>query len=198
MNTAKEMTLLQWSDALASARPTPGGGGVGALLGTLATCLASMVANLTYDKKGYENFSAECNNLILKASEIQKKLLNLIDEDAIAFDNLMAAYKYGAKDEDYVKAAKPSVHMVYEIISTIDILEILGSNGNKNLISDVGVGATCAKAALETCKLNILVNFKYIKAEENKRSFFPLLEELIPESIKTADIIYKSVVSSLT
>ncbi|HRV33400.1 MAG TPA: cyclodeaminase/cyclohydrolase family protein, partial [Anaerovoracaceae bacterium] len=99
MNKAQSMTISEWTDALSSAAPIPGGGGVGALLGVLSACLASMVGNLTVEKKGYEAFSLECEKLIQKANELRNRLLQLIDEDAIAFEALMKAWKTGANDQ---------------------------------------------------------------------------------------------------
>ncbi len=197
MIQAKDMTISQWTDALSSSSATPGGGGVGAILSALAACMVSMVANLTIGKKNYEDFSDECIEITNRAAELKAKLLLLIDEDAAAFTCLMRAYKLGAKDEDYAAAAKPAGQMVYAVISVIDLLGLLNEKGNKNLLSDVGVGASCAKSALEICRLNILVNIKYIKAEESKKAFAPILEELIPRGIDKAEFIYHSVIAEL-
>jgi formiminotetrahydrofolate cyclodeaminase len=197
MDIAKNKTIEQWTEELSSSSPTPGGGGVGSFLGVLSSCLASMVANLTVNKEEYKEFSADCSEIILKSEELKLQLFSLIDEDAHAFKNLLKAYKEGAKDEDYAEAAKPSVHTVYALVSILDILEILEAKGNKNLISDVGAGASCVKASLEICKLNILINLKYIKEPGNKIVFASILDELISESIKKADIIYKQIAKTL-
>ncbi|MDE2258900.1 MAG: cyclodeaminase/cyclohydrolase family protein, partial [Betaproteobacteria bacterium] len=46
------MPLYQFLDELASAAPTPGGGGAAAIMGAMGAALISMVANLTIGKKG--------------------------------------------------------------------------------------------------------------------------------------------------
>lgn len=197
MDRAKDQTLSFWTDALASSSPTPGGGGVGAVLGALSVCMSCMVANLTIGKRNYEDFSDECIDIIRESSALKEELLSLIDEDAQAFNHLMSACKSGAKDEDYAAAAKPSVHIVYAVISAIDLLGVLNEKGNRNLLSDVGVGASCAKSALEICRLNILVNIKFIKSQTERKLFIPILNELIPQSIDKAEFIYGSVAERL-
>ena len=197
MDSAQNKTIQQWTDDLSSSSPTPGGGGVGALLGALAACLASMVANLTVNKDAYKDFSEDCKSIILKTEELKFRLLSLIDEDAQAFKSLLGAFKSGATDEDYANASKPAINTVYALVPVLDLLETLKSNGNKDHISDVGAGASCVKASLEICLLNILNNLKYFKNKNNKDVFAPVLNELIPESIKKADIIYNQVANIL-
>ncbi|MDI9491340.1 MAG: cyclodeaminase/cyclohydrolase family protein [Bacillota bacterium] len=193
MNKAQSMTISEWTDALSSAAPIPGGGGVGALLGVLSACLASMVGNLTVEKKGYEAFSLECEKLIQKANELRNRLLQLIDEDAIAFEALMKAWKTGANDQAYANASEPAARTIHEIVTLLDILNVFKEKGNKNVLSDVGVGACCAAAALETSRINILVNLRYIGAPNVRKEFEMLLDVLIPEGIKRARDLMKQV-----
>lgn len=50
-----ELTVKDFLDKVAGSDPVPGGGSVAALSGALASALATMVANLTIGKKGYED-----------------------------------------------------------------------------------------------------------------------------------------------
>ena len=88
-----DITVTEFSDLLASDAPAPGGGSVAALCGSLAAALGSMVANLTYNKKGYKEHN-EKMNVVAKDMQIRRReLLNLIDEDTNAFNIMMAAMK---------------------------------------------------------------------------------------------------------
>ncbi|NCB41745.1 MAG: hypothetical protein EOM59_03905 [Clostridia bacterium] len=197
MMRAQNMTIKQWTDALSSSSPTPGGGGVGALLGSLAACLASMVACLTINKEKYKDFSTDCAIIISSTEDLKNQILLLIDEDATAFQNLMQAYKAGANDEDYIKAAMPSFYTVHALVPVLDILETLRLKGNKDLISDVGAGASCVKASLEICRLNIMINLKYVKNPDSGVAFHSVLNDVIPHAVKKAEIIYTHVLDSL-
>ena len=197
MVNAQDRTIKEWTDLLASSEPVPGGGGVGALLGALSACLASMVGHLTAGKKGYETFSPECEKLNEKAIAFQNRMLELIDEDARVFENLMKAWRSKVTDQDYVEASGPAVKTVFEVIEVLDILSILKEKGNQNVLSDVGIGACCAAAALETCRINILVNLQYIRTPGHRKEFETLLDTLIPEGIKRSKDIIKQVEKEL-
>ena len=197
MADAIDRTLGDWTDMLASSSPVPGGGGVGALLGVLSACLASMVGNLTVGKKSYEAFAPECEKLNERAKKHQVHMLALIDDDARAFEMLMKSWKTQATDRDYAEASAPSAAVVFEVVSVLDILGILKEKGNRNVLSDVGIGACCAGAALEACRLNILVNLRYIESAEHRKDLETLLDTLIPEGIKRASDIRKQVEKEL-
>jgi len=197
MVNAQNRTIKEWTDLLASSAPAPGGGGVGALLGALSACLASMVGQLTAHKKGHETFSRECEKLNEKAKALQERMLELIDEDALVFENLVKAWKSNATDKDYAEASAPAVKTIFEVIEVLDILSILKEKGNQNVLSDVGIGASCVAAALEASRINILVNLQYIVSPEYRKEFETLLETLIPEGIKRARDIIKQVEKEL-
>lgn len=59
--------------ATASKEPTPGGGAIAALTAATGAALAEMVANLTFDKKGYEDVQEEMHLLQQKQSLFERK-----------------------------------------------------------------------------------------------------------------------------
>ena len=80
-------------DQLASAAPTPGGGGASACVGALASALASMVGNLTVGKKTYAAVEDDVRASLDRLAALRARLLALVDEDARAFEPLAAAYR---------------------------------------------------------------------------------------------------------
>ena len=80
-------------DELASAAPTPGGGGASAYAGALAAALASMVGNLTVGKKTYADVEDEVRASLARLDALRARLVALVDEDARAFEPLAAAYR---------------------------------------------------------------------------------------------------------
>lgn len=87
-----EKTLEEFTCALASASPTPGGGGAAALSGALAAVLGNMVGNLTVGKSKYASVEPQIVLLNRQAEALRKEFLALIDEDAEAFEPLARAY----------------------------------------------------------------------------------------------------------
>lgn len=194
---AQDLTIKEWTDALASSAPAPGGGGAAALLACLSACLSSMVGQLTVDKKACEAFSQDCALLNEKSGQLKDHLLLLIDEDASAFQDLMKAWKSGASDQDYARACDPARKIVFDVIEVLDLLTVLHEKGNRNVLSDVGVGAVCAAAALEACRINLLVNLRSMRSLDSRKEFEILLETLIPDGIRQAGRISKQVEQEL-
>jgi glutamate formiminotransferase/formiminotetrahydrofolate cyclodeaminase len=88
---------LGFLDAVAANTPTPGGGSVAALAGALAAALTTMVGRLTVGKKKYADVKDEVGAIILDAERLRATLAARINEDAAAFDAVMAANKLRRK-----------------------------------------------------------------------------------------------------
>lgn len=172
-----DITVTEFSDLLASDAPAPGGGSVAALCGSLAAALGSMVANLTYNKKGYKEHN-EKMNCVAKDMQIRRReLLNLIDEDTNAFNIMMAAMKAqnaAKKGSDKAAIAEADKNMdeanryaisvplqvmekIYELLPN---LKTVGEFGNINVASDAGVGALLVQAGVKAAGLNVKINLK--------------------------------------
>ncbi len=172
-----DITVTEFSDLLASDAPAPGGGSVAALCGSLAAALGSMVANLTYNKKGYKEHN-EKMNCVAKDMQIRRReLLNLINEDTNAFNIMMAAMKAqnaAKKGTDKAAIAEADKNMdeanryaisvplqvmekIYELLPN---LKTVGEFGNINAASDAGVGALLVQAGVKAAGLNVKINLK--------------------------------------
>ena len=93
-----DLSLRDFSAALASKAPSPGGGGASALCGALAAALGSMVGALTVGKKQYAANESALLALGEKAEQARLELLALIDGDEAAFAPLAAAYAMNRDD----------------------------------------------------------------------------------------------------
>ncbi len=172
-----DITVTEFSDLLASDAPAPGGGSVAALCGSLAAALGSMVANLTYNKKGYKEHN-EKMNCVAKDMQIRRReLLNLIDEDTNAFNIMMAAMKaqnaakkagnpdeIAAADKNMDEANKYAIsvplHVLEKTYELLPNLKTVGEFGNINAASDAGVGALLVQAGVKAAALNVKINLK--------------------------------------
>ena len=135
-------------DELASAAPTPGGGGASAYVGALASALASMVGNLTVGKKAYAQVEAEVYVTLEKLADVRERLLELVDEDARAFSPLAAAYRMpkatpeeqAAKNEALqaalVGACDVPLEIMERVSDVVELTDFLAHNGSKMALSD--------------------------------------------------------------
>ena len=178
-----DITVTEFSDLLASDAPAPGGGSVAALCGSLAAALGSMVANLTYNKKGYKEHNEKMNAVAKDMQIRRRELLNLIDEDTNAFNIMMAAMKAqnAAKkgtdaaaiaeadknmDEANKYAISVPLQVMEKIYALLPNLKVVGEFGNINAASDAGVGALLVQAGVKAAGLNVKINLKNFAKED--------------------------------
>jgi glutamate formiminotransferase/formiminotetrahydrofolate cyclodeaminase len=187
------LTLSEFADELSLDSPTPGGGSASALCGALSAALSSMVANLTIGKKGYEAVQAELKEAAVKAQSAKDEMLKAIDEDSLAFNKVMEAFRLpkGTEEQErekqiaietaYGKATRVPLSVLDKCVSLLELAKSTALKGNKNSLSDAGVAALAAEAAAAGAHYNVLINLPNIRdevfREDMKRRAQALLEK---------------------
>ena len=172
-----EQKVSDFVAATASKEPTPGGGAIAALTAATGAALAEMVANLTFDKKGYEEVQSEMKELQCKAEAIRNRMLELSQADADVFNIFMNALGLPKNtDEDKAtrsaaiqQAYKDAAMVPFEIgelaYQIFDLADLASRKGNQNLITDGIIAAINARAAVKAAFLNVHINLSGIKDE---------------------------------
>ncbi|MGE3063413.1 MAG: glutamate formimidoyltransferase [bacterium] len=212
-NSGKEyladMRIKDFCDELSTDSPAPGGGSVAALNGAIAASLVSMVASLTYMKKGYEKHSAEANEIAAKAQRIKDSFLSLIDDDTEAFNNYMAAFKMPKKTEEEAKkrdalleeATKAAIEVplktMEEVLASLSIMERISVIGNVNSISDAGVAAINAEGCAEGAYMNVLINLKNLSDKEYKDKKMKQADKMLEDVKKSCSKVKETVYTAI-
>jgi len=178
-------------DELASNSPTPGGGSVAALAGVLGAALISMVGNLTIGKKKYKDVEGDIKKIINSSEKLRYELSQLIEEDVKVFNNFMATYKMPKETEEekkiradmiqesLIEAAKVPLRVAYKCLDILSLSKEVAEKGNINVVSDAGVAALMAEAALESAILNVKINLRMIKDEKVRNKLFSSIKEIL-------------------
>ena len=165
-----EQPVTQFLDELASSAATPGGGSGAAIMGALGAALVSMVCNLTIGKKNYAEVEGEMRSVLHDAEALRQRLADMVAEDIAAFNGLMAAYGLpklsdedkaarGAAIQHALRAATEAPLACARACADVIKLSMRAAEvGNRNVISDAGVGALAAQAALRSAALNVDIN----------------------------------------
>ena len=173
-----DMTCTEFADETASESPAPGGGSISAYMGALAAALGSMVANLSAHKAGWDDRWEEFSDVAVKGREIQDRLIHLVDEDTEAFNRIMAVFgmpkgtpeekaaRAKAMEEATLYATQVPLRTMKAAYETFDVLEAMASKGNPSSVSDAGVGALAARAAVLGAQLNVRINAAGLKDRE--------------------------------
>lgn len=205
MEKLTNKSCIDFAEVLASKQSVPGGGGAAALVGALGIALCSMVGNFTTGKMKYADVEEDIQAMLAKGETLRLRLLELVEEDAAAFEPLSKAYAIPKDDptRDEVldrvtlTACKAPVEMVERCAEAIALLEEMGQKGSRMLISDVGCGALFSRAAMESAAMNVYINTGSLKdrvsAKEIEAKVGALLDEYLPRAEKTAALVMKMI-----
>ncbi|MBE9481777.1 MAG: cyclodeaminase/cyclohydrolase family protein, partial [Bacteroidetes bacterium] len=165
-----DMSLTDFADETASESPAPGGGSISAYVGSLGVSLATMVANLSSHKRGWDNRWEEFSDWAEKGQKIKDELLHLVDEDTNAFNKIMETFglpkgsdeEKAARQEAIQEASKYAIEIPFKVMhkayESMEIIKAMAEIGNPNSVSDAGVGALCARTAVMGAYLNVKIN----------------------------------------
>lgn len=187
-----DMTCRGFADETASESPAPGGGSIAAYMGALAAALGSMVANLSAHKAGWDERWEEFSDIAERGRDIQDRLIHLVDEDTEAFNRVMDVFAM-PKKTDEEKAARATaleaatlyatqvpLRTMRAAYETFDVLEAMAQKGNPASVSDAGVGALAARAAVLGAQLNVRINAAGLKDRAKA-------DELLSEAAEIAE-----------
>ncbi|GFN37165.1 cyclodeaminase/cyclohydrolase family protein [Tepidimicrobium xylanilyticum] len=208
-----ESSVKEYIEQVASKEPTPGGGSVAALAGSLGSALTTMVGNLTIGRKMYEELDEEIKNEMEQNFEVLKKsieeLSRIVDEDTKAFDKVMEAFKMPKETEEEKKARTEAIQKGYKIalevplrcaeecFKVLKLQRVFANYGNVNAITDVGVGALLAATGLEGALLNVKINLLSIKDEQYRAEMEEKINKLLKEGTEIKEELLKVVYERL-
>ena len=164
-------------ERVAAGTPTPGGGTVSAICGALSAALSRMVANLAVGKQGYETVQPDLAMIEERGKALQRKFLDLAVEDSAAYDAVVVAMRLpkateadravrkDAMQSAYTRATEVPMETVRACVEAFEISRLASEKGNRGAITDVGVAALLAEAAMRGAALNVRVNLAAIADE---------------------------------
>ena len=200
-----DMNLKAFMDETASESPAPGGGSVSAYLGALGIALGTMVANLSAHKRGWDDRWQEFSDWAEKGKAIQNSLLQLVDEDTKAFNNIMEAFSLPKKSEEEKKMRDNAVQettknatlvplKVMEIAySGFDLINAMVENGNPNSITDAGVGALAIRSCIRGAFLNVRINASGLRDKVFVADVIKKGADIETRAIAAEDLVLKTI-----
>lgn len=200
----------QFIEELASAAPTPGGGAACAYVGVLATCLTSMVGNLTVGKERYRNVEEEARQKLVQLEGIRERLANLVRADEEAFAPLAAAYRMprgtdeeralreAAVQEALYGASEVPLEVMETILEALGVAKFFAYNGNRSALSDIGAAATFARAAAHGVRMTVVANISSMKDEQRARIYKQRMDSLLADIDQQSEFVESYVLDHLS
>ncbi len=196
-NTGKklvDLTVKGFAHETSRESPAPGGGTIAAYMGALGAALGGMVANLSSHKPGWDERWNEFSQWADKGQALMGELLHLVDEDTEAFNRIMAAFGLPKKtDEDKATrtaaiqaatlyASQVPLHTMQESFKVFELCKAMAEIGNPNSVSDAGVGALAARAAVLGAGMNVKINAGSLTDREMADKLIAEANELIEKA----------------
>jgi glutamate formiminotransferase/formiminotetrahydrofolate cyclodeaminase len=186
-----DATLRAFSDDLASDAPVPGGGSASAYAAALGAALAAMVARIAAKKLDDESLRDHIGQM----DNLRNDFLRLVDDDSAAYGRVAEAMKLPKATEDEKKlrteriqgALLAASRVPLEVAKTsrrlLDACERGLTTAPAAAVSDIGVGALLAEAALRGAAMNVMINLASLK----DRGQVKALSEDLDRALEGAD-----------
>jgi len=186
-------TRPAWPDflqALADGTPTPGGGSASAYAAASAAALVCMVARLTIGKKTCAGVEDRMKQVLQKAESLRASLTGAVEQDADAFDAVMAAFKMPkgtslekttraeAIEGATLNAAEVPLQVADQAVEVLELAVEVVAHGNLNAISDGATAAALAQAALRGASYNVRINAASLRGESTARDLVEKINAL--------------------
>lgn len=173
-----DLTVKDFLDKVSGNDPVPGGGSIAALNGALASALATMVAQLTIGKKGYEMSEEVMRHAQILTARLQKEFIGLVDKDSEAYNAVFACFKLPkATDEEKAarsvaiqeatkQAALVPMEVARKALDMMSVIADVARLGNRNAVTDACVAMMSARSAVLGALLNVRINLSSLKDKE--------------------------------
>lgn len=199
------MSVKQFAAETASESAAPGGGSVSAAMAAFGAALATMVANLSAHKRGWDDRWEQFSEVAVKGQAVMKELIGLVDEDTAAFNRIMDVFSMpkGTPEEKAARAAALEEATLYAASVPLRTMECalkalplaldMARRGNPASASDAGVAALAAVAGIKGAYLNVRINAAGL---EDRTPALPLLERA-EAIVKEAEALEKEVIDEV-
>ena len=204
------MNLRDFANETASESPAPGGGSISAYVGSLGISLAAMVANLSSHRRVWDSRWEEFSDWADRAQLQKDTLLKLVDEDTNSFNAIIEAIRLpkgtdgekAKRSQAIQDATRYAIEVPFKVmeqsLATFDIIKKMAEIGNPNSVTDAGVGALCARAAIHGAFLNVKINVTGLKDKKYVDKVLKKGKQMITKADKLEKEILKIVNSKIS
>ena len=199
------LSVKDFARETASESPAPGGGSVSAAMGAFGAALATMVANLSAHKRGWDERWKEFSDVAEKGWKIMDELTSLVDEDTAAFNRIMDVFAMpkGTPEEKAARAAAMEDATLYAATVPLKTMEAslkalplaleMARKGNPASASDAGVAALAALAAIRGAELNVRINAAGLADKSAAAPLLTRATEIVSEATSLQEQVLKAV-----
>ena len=199
------MSAAGFARETASESAAPGGGSVSAYMGALGAALATMVANLSSHKRGWDDRWKEFSDVAEKGQALVDELLVLVDEDTRAFDAIMDVFampkgtpeekaaRAAAMEKATLNAAAVPLRTMEAALKALPLALEMAEKGNPASASDAGVAALAAVAGIQGARLNVRINAAGLADKAPAEPLLQRADAIVAEALQLQDQVLTAV-----
>jgi glutamate formiminotransferase/formiminotetrahydrofolate cyclodeaminase len=199
------MSVKGFAAETASESAAPGGGSISAYMGALGAALATMVANLSAHKRGWDDRWKEFSDVAEKGQALMTELLALVDEDTAAFNRIMDVFSMpkGTPEEKAARAVAMEEATLYAASVPLKTMEAalkalplaleMAEKGNPASASDAGVAALAAVAGIRGAALNVRINAAGLTDKTPAEPLLARADAIVTEALDWQDKVLAAV-----
>ncbi|MDR2459286.1 MAG: cyclodeaminase/cyclohydrolase family protein [Deltaproteobacteria bacterium] len=177
----------------------PGGGSISAMSAILGASMTAMVANLTLNKKGYEDTYIEVQMILDRVTGSIEELKKLTQRDMDSFDSLISAYRLPKETEGQkelrrreiqksaIEAAMAPLTISHNAYELLFLNKRLSEIGNGSVVNDCAVATIVLEGAVRAAMLSVDVNFDTILDPEVKATIKARRDKILGEATVIRD-----------
>ena len=169
--SAWALTIAQVRDLTASLSPTPGGGSISILTGTLGLALVHKGASISLKRATVDTARRESLlDLCDKVTPAIESLSSLVDDDSQAYQRYLAARslphatdaetsaRESSMQAELLRATQIPLTAAKEMCRALEFVETAVALSDKHLLSDVFAGALLIRSAVQAVLLTVDAN----------------------------------------
>lgn len=204
-----DLSVEKFAQETASESPAPGGGSISAAMGAFGAALATMVANLSSHKAGWDERWEEFSNWAEKGKFYMEHLIKMVDEDTNAFNRIMDAFglpkgteeEKNARTQAIQTATLYATEVPFKVMQlcyeSMEVIKAMAEHGNPNSVTDAGVGALAVRSAVMGAFLNVKINASGLKDKTITQSFIDRGNDIVAKTIEMEKTILSIVESKI-
>ena len=200
-----QMSVEAFTRETASESAAPGGGSISACMGAFAAALATMVANLSAHKRGWDDRWKEFSDVAEEGQKLVDELLALIDEDTAAFNRIMDCFSMpkGTDEEKALRAqaledatlyaAQVPLRTMEASLKALPLALQMAQKGNPASASDAGVAALAAVAGIQGARLNVRINCAGLQDKAPAQPLLQRADAIVAEAVSLEEQVLEAV-----
>lgn len=192
-----QQTVESLLEAIGARTPSPGGGAVASLVGSLGAALSRMSLGYTINRRSTEEQRRDLQGAIEHLTAIGRQMLELAEQDSHAYALLDRLQRLSGDDPDRTAhwgdavrgAVRAPMAVVEAACGLVGLLANVAEICNVRLLSDLAIAAILGDAAARSGAWNVRANLPLVESTAERHRLEGRLAEWLASAASSAYLV---------